>query len=148
MHLLPQRHPDPHRAFDLLLPPGWSVAPAAEGVEVERAQGAGTLHLLGIARDADNFPDPAEELFAFLDGQGVELEEDEVEDVSLADDAEMALCEYLEEDEAGEPTFWLLAVATAPGGLVFATYSCDADAADLERAAVRAILTSLRLPAP
>lgn len=144
-----QRYADPEGRFDLMIPHGWSAAPDEEdgGVEVWREEGAGTLHLLAFEASPDEFPDPAEELYAFLDEQGVELEEDEVQDLELADEAEMAICEYLSEDEddpEAEPTFWTVGVATAPGMLVFATYSCPAGEEGQERESVRRILASLR----
>jgi hypothetical protein len=146
------RTADPEGRFDLVLPPGWAAAPDPDegGLEVAREDGEGALHLISFEAEADAFPDPAEELFAFLDERGVELEEDEVEDVSLEGDAELSLCEYVAEDDEGadgdeEPTFWLVGVATAPGTLVFATYLCPAGEEDAERDAVRALLSTLRL---
>lgn len=150
----PKRYVDPEHGIELELPAGWSARPDAEqgGTEISaESGGAGALHLLALPQPDDGFPDPAEELYAFLDDQGVELEEDEVEDLELPDGAEMALCEYIvaSDDEDGDgdddETFWLVGVATAPGQLVFATYLCAAEDADGEREAVRAILTSLRL---
>lgn len=144
------RYLDPEGGFEIILLPGWSAEPDPDegGTEAWGPGEYGVLHLIAIPQPPDHFPDPAEELYAFLDEQGVELEEDEVEDLALADDAEMALCEYLEEAEEGsegEPTRWLIAVATAPGALVFGTYSCAEADAERERAAVRTILASLRL---
>ncbi len=76
----------------------------------------------------------------------MELEEDEVEDVPLEDGAEMAVCEYLSEDEdEGDSLFWMVGVATAPGALVFATYFCPAGEEEAERETVRAALASLRV---
>lgn len=144
-----RRHRDPDGRFDLAIPPGWSAAPDEEdgGLEVWDEAGVGTLHVISFAQD--EFPDPAEELYAFLDDRGVELQEDEVEDVPLADDSELALCEYVSEDEEeGEVLYWMVGVATAPGVLAFATYFCPAGQEDRERAAVRAALESLRLGEP
>lgn len=140
--------------FALLIPEGWEAEPdEEEGVDVASPDGVGLLHLVPIRQPPGEMLDPAEELYAFLEDLGIELEEDEVEDVALADGAEMALCEYLaetEEDaEEGEEsaTYWIVAVATAPGELVFASYSCPAGEEETEREAVRGILASLRLPA-
>jgi hypothetical protein len=144
----PERTVDPEGRFDLAVPAGWTVEPEEEegGVEVWREDGAGTLHLISFEAPDDSFPDPGEELYAFLENRGVELEEDEVEDLSLEGDAELALCEYVAEDEEEEEaTFCLVAVATAPGALVFATYLCPAGEEDSEREAVRALLSTLRL---
>jgi len=144
------RFRDPEGRFDLMLPPAWTAAPDedGDGVEVWNEEGAGTLHLVSFAAGDDDFPDPAEELYAFLEDRGVELEEDEVEDVPLENDAEMALCEFLSEDEdEGESLFWMVGVATAPGALVFATYFCPAGEEEAEREAVRAALASLRVRA-
>jgi hypothetical protein len=144
------RFRDPEGRFDLAVPPGWSAAPDedGDGAEVWSEEGEGTLHLVGFAADEDDFPDPAEELYAFLEDRGVELEEDEVEDVPLAGGAEMALCEYVSEDEdEGEALYWMVAVATAPGVVAFATYFCPAGREEAEREAVRAALGSLRLGA-
>lgn len=118
-------------------------------MEIAHPDGAGSLHLVGIPQPEDEFPDPAEELYGFLEDQGVELEEDEVEDFPLEGDAELALCEYITEDEEGEEgaTFWLVGVATAPGALVFASYSCAAGEEEEERDTVREALTSLKLRA-
>ena len=140
------RQRDPDGRFDLIVPAGWSAAPDEEdgGLEVWDEAGVGTLHLIAFAQD--DFPDPAEELYAFLEERGVELQEEEVEDLLLAGDAELALCEYVSEDEAdGEVLYWMVGVATAPGVLAFATYFCPGGQEDRERAAVRASLESLRL---
>jgi hypothetical protein len=78
----------------------------------------------------------------------VELEEDEVEDVPLEGGAEMALCEFLSEDEEeGDSLYWMVGVATTPGALVFATYFCPAGDEEKERDVVRGALSSLRLHA-
>lgn len=147
----PERHADPEGRFDLALPAGWAAAPDDEdgGLEAWNDDGGtGTLHLIAFAQPEGEFPDPAEELYAFLEERGVELEEDEVEDVPLAGDAELALCEYVTEDEEdGESLFWMVGVATAPGVLAFATYFCPEGQEDRERAAVRGALESLRLHA-
>ncbi len=148
-----ERYLDADGGFSVLLPPGWSAEAERDegGVEMWGPEEHGTLHLIGLPQPADEFPDPAEELYAFLHEQGVELEEDEVEDVELGEDAEMALCEYLAEDEEApeeSPTLWMIGVATSLGGLVFATYSAAEAAAEGERDAVRQILRSLRFEAP
>jgi hypothetical protein len=66
--------------------------------------------------------------------------------VPLAGGAEMALCEYLTEDEdAGENLYWMVGVAAAPGRLVFATYFCPAGQEAREREAVRGALGALRI---
>ncbi|MDB4949740.1 MAG: hypothetical protein JWM27_2389 [Gemmatimonadetes bacterium] len=143
-----QRYTDPEGGFDLVLPAGWTAEPNAEegGVELSHPDGAGILHLLGLAQPDDEFPDPAEELYAFLEDQGVELEEDEVDDVEL-EGGEMSLCEYAtaDDEEGGDETFWMVGVATAPGRLVFATYFCASGEQDEERETVRAALATLRL---
>ncbi|HEX2090915.1 MAG TPA: hypothetical protein VHG28_00880 [Longimicrobiaceae bacterium] len=145
------RYRDEEGGFEVRVPAGWYAEPDREvgGVEVADPDGAGTLNLVGFPQPPDDFPDPAEELYAFLEEQGVELEEDEVEDLELEGGAEMALCEYItdDEEEAGE-TFWMVGVATAPGALVFATYSCAAGEEGEERDAVRRVLGSLRLLPP
>lgn len=136
--------------FSVRLPPGWSATPDAEhgGAELWGPKEHGPLHLVGIPQPDGEWPDPAEELYAFLDEQGVELEEDEVEDVALGDSAELALCEYLAEDDdpAAGATYWLIAVATTPGSLVFGTYSAAAGEQDTET--VREILASLSFSPP
>lgn len=146
-----QRIRDPDGRFTLVAPPGWQHAPDEDegGLEVWHEAGAGTLHLISF--DAgDDFADPAEELYAFLDEREVELEEDDVEDVSLEGGGELALAEYEAEDEdEGDATFWLVGVATAPGALVFATYLCPAGEQEQEAELVRAALGTLRLsPGP
>lgn len=147
-----ERIADPEGRFHFLIPAGWAASPDPEegGLEVAREDGEGALHLISFPAEPDEFPDPAEELYAFLDERGVELEEDEVEDVPLDGDAELSVCEYVAEDdeadgEEAEPTFWMVGVATAPGTLVFATYLCPAGAEAAERDDVRALLATLRL---
>ncbi len=143
-----QRYVDSHGGFEVDFAPGWSAEPGpeGEGVELSHSEGIGILHLLGFSQPDALPADPAEELYGFLDGQGIELEEDEVEDLELAAGGEVALCEFLTEgeEEEEEPTFWMIAVAVAPGVLVFATYSCPAGEEEVERASVRAILRSIR----
>ncbi len=145
-----QRIRDPDGRFTLVPPPGWQHAPDEDegGMEVWHEDGAGTLHLISF--DAgDDFADPAEELYAFLDEREVELEEDDVDDVPLEDGGELAVAEYEAEDEdEGDITFWLVGVATAPGVLVFATYLRPGGPEhDAEAELVRAALGSLRLAA-
>lgn len=144
------RYSDAEGGFDVLVPAGWTTEadPEMGGVEISHPDGAGVLHLLGVPQPDDEFVDPAEELYAFLEEQGVELEEDEVEDLELEGGAEMSVCEYLTDDEEEEgETFWMVGVATAPGALVFATYSCAAGEEEEERDMVRRVLASLRLGA-
>jgi hypothetical protein len=144
---------DASSGFQVQVAEGWSVEQDAEegGVEIWSPSGAGSLHLLGFAHAAEDVSDPAEELYAFLEEQGVELEEDEVEDLELAGGAEMAICEYIAQDEPGdeeadaEPIFWLMGVAAGSECLVFASYSCPAGEEEPERDTVRAMLASLRL---
>jgi hypothetical protein len=139
---------DPEGRFEMPLPAGWQAAPDedGDGLEVWNEEGSGTLHLISFAPEGGDFPDPAEELYAFLQEEDVELQEDEVEDVPLAGGAEMALCEYLSEDEeTGESLFWMVGVATAPGRIVFATYFCPAGEEEAERYEVREALSSLRM---
>ncbi len=146
----PQRYTARQGGYEIAVPAGWTAEPDADegGVELSHADGAGVLHVIGIPQPEDEFPDPAEELYAFLEDRGVELEEDEVEDVPLEGGAEMALCEFLSEDEEeGESLYWMVGVATTPGALVFATYFCPAGAEEKERDAVRGALSSLRLHA-
>jgi len=136
-------------AFTVELPPGWAAEPdAAEGVSVFRPDGSGLLHLVSFSHDEEEIPDPAEELYAFLEEQGIEIEEDEVEDLELPGGADLALTEYLaEEEEEGEAesTYWLVGVATAPGTLVFVSYSCPAGEEEREREPLREILRSLTI---
>ena len=135
-------------AFSFSLAEGWTAEPdEEEGVSVSSAEGSGLLHLVAFPHAADEELDPAEELYAFLEEQGVEIEEDEVEDVDLGGSGELALCEYLsEEDEEGEEeetTYWLVGVALGPGTLLFISYSCPSGEEEAERAAIRAILQSI-----
>jgi hypothetical protein len=137
---------DPDGRYRIRLPEGWSAAPDEEetgGLEAWSETGAGTLHLVSF--ESDEGTDAAEELYAFLEERGVELEDDDVEDVVLEGGAEMAVAEYeAEDEEEGDLTFWLVAVATAPRALVFATYlaPADVDRAEVER--VRDALATLR----
>src|SRR5688500_8424018 len=143
-----QRVRDPDGRFTLVPPPGWATAPDEDegGLEVWPQEGSGTLHLISFEAGGDDFPDPAEELYAFLDDRDVELEEDEVADVPLEDGSELAIAEYEAEDEdEGDVTYWLVGVATGPGALVFATYLCPAGEHETEAELVRASLATLRL---
>jgi len=138
-------------SFAVRIPAPWQAEadPEEGGVELWHPDGVGELHLVGFAASADEPPDPAEELYAFLEEQGIELEEDEVEDLELDDAGELALCEYLSEDEETEETlFWLVGVAALPGALVFAHYTCTAGEEELEREQLRSILRTLRAERP
>jgi hypothetical protein len=142
-----QRARDPEGRFSLVPPPGWSAAPDEDqgGLEVWSEDGVGTLHLIGFD-SGDDFADPAEELYAFLDDRGVELEDDDVDDLPLDGGGELALAEYEAEDEdEGDALFWLTGVASAPGVLLFATYLCPAGAQEAEVELVRQALGTLRL---
>src|SRR5690606_37867602 len=139
-------------AFELELPDGWSAGPDDDGgVAVTGPDGIGLLHLIAFEQPPGELLDPAEELYIFLEDQGVELEEDKIEDLELAAGADLSLCEYLSEDEdeedqeEAETTYWMVGVATIPGNLVFASYTCPAADADAERETVRSILSTLRL---
>jgi hypothetical protein len=141
---------DPEGRFTVEVPKGWSAAPDedADGLELWREEGAGTLHLISFAAEGGDFPDPAEELYAFLEARGVELQEDEVDDLPLHGGGELAMCEYQSEDEEeGDTLHWLVGVATAPGTLVFATYFCPAGEEEAEREAVILALGTLTLVA-
>lgn len=146
------RYVDPEGGFDLRIPDGWSAEPDPEegGVEIWSPEGVGMLHLIGFPHESEQPTDPAEELYSFLYEQGVGLEEDEVEDIELAGGAEMAICEYIGQEEGidgieEESAFWLMGVAAGPGFLVFASYSCPAGEEEIEREAVHATLASLRI---
>jgi hypothetical protein len=142
-----ERATDPDGRFTLRPPPGWSAAPDDDesgGLEVWREEGAGTLHLVSF--EGEGFADPAEELYAFMEDRGVELEDDDVEDLVLEAEGEMAIAEFeTEDEEEGETTFWLVGVAAAPGTLVFATYLAPAGEQEAEVEQVRQSLATLRL---
>ena len=138
--------------FEVRVPAGWTHEKDEEGgVLLASESGTGLLHMVSFEQNGDDFLDPAEELYVFLEDQGVELEEDEVEDLELPDGSELAYCEYLtEEDDAGAAddeasTFWLVGVATGPAAVVFCSYSCPAGSQDVEREGVLAILRSIRI---
>jgi hypothetical protein len=143
-----QRAHDPDGRFTIVPPAGWSAAPDAEqgGLELWlEDEGIGTLHLISFDAE-DDFADPAEELYAFLEERGVEIEEDDVDDLPLEGGAELAVCEYEADDEdEGDVTFWMVAVAAAPGVLMFATYVCPAGEQEAERERVLQALGTLRL---
>lgn len=137
------RYSDSEGTFALDVPEGWEVEKDEEGgLLVSRPEGYGLLHLIPFARDPSEEIDPAEELYAFLEDQEIELEEDEVEDLELAAGGLLALCEYGTE-EGDERVYWMVGVAAAPGQLVFANYSCPAGEEEMERTVARDILTSL-----
>ncbi len=141
---------DVRERFVADLPAGWTTEPDPEsgGVDVYPAEGSGVLHLLAFPGEPDEFLDPAEELYAFLDEQGIELQEEELEDLELPGEAEMAYTEYVAEaddDDDDGPMFHIMGVATAPGMLVFASYSCPAGEEDRHRDAVIRIFRSLQL---
>jgi hypothetical protein len=145
-----QRARDPDGRFTVVVPAGWSAAPDEDqgGLEVWREDGVGTLHLISFDAE-EEFADPAEELYAFLEDRGVELEEDDVDDVPLEGGGELALAEYEAEDEdEGDALFWLVGVAAAPGVTMFATYLCPAGEQEAEVELVRQALGSLRLGPP
>jgi hypothetical protein len=132
--------------FEVVVPDGWQIEPDEEnGLVLSTPEGCGLLHLMPFQRDEEEEVDPAEELYAFLADQEIELEEDEVDDLELPGEGSLALCEYVVEEE-GEAIHWLMGVATAPGRLVFASYSCpDGDALGAaEREEARRILAGLR----
>jgi hypothetical protein len=136
----------PDEGFELDVPAGWESErdPEEGGLDVWDPEGPGDLHVVGFT-DAAEDADPAEELYAFLDEQDIELEEDEVEDVALEAGGELAYCEYQTEDEeTGETIHWLLGVAALPSSLVFAHYMCPAGEEEQERSAVLDILRTLR----
>jgi hypothetical protein len=137
-------------AFEVEIPAGWEAEGDEEGgVNLSSEAGIGLLHLIAFPQEPDEILDPGEELYIFLEEQGVELVEDEIEDMDLPDGAELALCEYTaEEEDEDDPeggTYWMVGVAAAPGNLVFCNYSCPADEADAEREAVVGILKTLQL---
>jgi hypothetical protein len=138
-------------SFEVRIPAGWTAEADDEGgINLASETGIGLLHLIAFPQDPDEVFDPGEELYVFLEDQGVELEEDEIEDVELAGGADLALCEYTSEDEdededsEGE-TYWMVGVAAAPGKLVFCNYSCPASESDAERDIVLGILKTLTL---
>jgi len=136
-------------AFTLRIPKGWEAErDEEEGISVGAEEGAGLLHLVSFPHAPGEQLDPAEELYAFLEEQEIQIEEDEVEDLDLANGAELSMCEYLaeeEEEEDGETTYWLVGVVTAPGTLVFFSYSCPAGEEEAERETVREILATMTL---
>lgn len=137
------------RGVEVEVPQGWeSDEDEDEGILLSSEEGPGLLHLVAFADPAEEPSDPAEELYAFLEDQGVELKEDEVEDMELEGGAELAYCEYVSEDgeEEDEPaTYWLVGIATGPGRLVFGSYTCPAGEQEAERATIVSILSSLKL---
>lgn len=139
-------------AFDFELPDGWTADPDEEGgVNAGRPDGPGLLHLIAFEQPGDQDLDPAEELYIFLEDQGIELEEDEIDDFELADGSELSVCEYVAEDDESDPPeaiFCIVGVATTRGSLVFSNYTCPADQIESERDAVRTLLMTLRLHPP
>jgi len=139
------RYTDPDGAFELSLPAGWEFEQDEEGgILIGHPDGSGLLHLISFPGEGDE--DPGAELYSFLEEQEIQIEEDEVEDMEL-ECGSLALCEYLSEDE-DETVFWLVGVATAPGSLVFVSYSCPLGEETTEREIVRKILGELRLTPP
>ncbi len=132
-------------SFRTEVPEGWEEETDPDGgLLLAREEGVGLLHLLPFERGPEEALDPAEELYAFLDAQDIQLEEDEVEDIELPEGGALALCEYLAED-GEELTYCLVAVATAAGRLLFASYTCPAGEEEKEAEEVRAILGRVTL---
>jgi hypothetical protein len=130
-------------SFDLLLPTGWEAErDESGGVLLASDGGCGLLHVIPFEREAGEEADPGEELYAFLEDQQIELEEDEVEDFDLAAGGALALCEYLAEED-DQLIYWMVGVATAPGQLLFASYSCPAGEEERESGLVRDILSTV-----
>jgi hypothetical protein len=139
------RYQEPDGSFELELPEGWVAERDEEGgLLLTRLEGPGLLHLIPFQRAPEEDVDPADELYAFLEEQEIELEDDEVEDVDLPGGGALALCEYVAEDE-DEAVWWIVGVATAPGQLLFASYSCALGEEEPEREQVRRVLAGLRL---
>lgn len=144
----PRLYRDASGRFDVTLPDRWVAEPdGEEGVLLYRDEGFGLLHLMPFARGADEELDPAEELYAFLVEQDIELEEDEVEDLGLEETGALAFCEYLAE-EADEVVYWLMAVAVTHGLLLFGSYSCPSEYRGMEREPVVETLKSIRFRVP
>ena len=138
------RYREADGAFDLDLPSGWQMERDAEdgGLLISAEDGVGLLHLIAFDREPEEETDPAEELYAFLEDQEIEIEEDEVDDFELEGAGAIALCEYLAEEE-DEVAFWMVGVATAKGQLLFASYSCPSGEEEKESVLVRDILASI-----
>src|SRR5688572_24713930 len=102
------RYSDLEGAFSLSLPDAWEAERDPEGgLLVSSSEGNGLLHLIPFSRDPAEDLDPAEELYAFLEDQEIELEEDEVEDLELPAGGLLALCEYATE-EGDEAVYWMV----------------------------------------
>jgi hypothetical protein len=144
------RFKDPEGLFELELPLGWSAEPDPEegGFELTGEDGPGVLHLMAFEQPETLGTDPAEELYSFLAEEGIEIEEEDVEDLDLPDGWGMAVCEFVSEpEEAGEDEslFFTIGVGTAPGILLFATYTCPDGEEEQERDELRGLLGSIRL---
>lgn len=137
---------DEEGSFGIDVVDGWESEPDEDGgLLVAPASGDALLHLIPFSREPDEDLDPAEELYAFLAEQEIELEEDEVEDVELDGESGLALCEYLSEEAEDGEEFLLIGVATAPGRLVFASFSCAPEQGDQYAPEVRSMLATLLL---
>jgi hypothetical protein len=138
------RYREQDGSFELAVPGGWAVERDDEGgLLLSDPDGYGAVHLMPFAREPGEEIDAADELYAFLEDQGIEVEEDEVEDIELAGGGFLALCEY-QVEEGGEAVYWLVGVATAPGQLVFISYSCLTGEEDRESEIVRQAVAELR----
>jgi len=143
------RHTHTEHGYSLTLPEGWEAAPDpdGDGEELFHPQGAGIVHLVPLAA-ASGEEDPAEELYAFLAEQDVELEEDEVEDLELTGGGALSYCEFGTEEEleegGAEQVRWLVGIALGPRGLLLITYSAP-EGEDAEVEAVRGMLATLTL---
>jgi Icc-related predicted phosphoesterase len=144
------RHSHAEHGYAFDLPAGWTAAPDpdGDGEELFHPEGAGIVHLVPLSAGTGE-EDPAEELYAFLDEQGVELEEDEVEDIELEGGGLLSYCEFgmeeeLDEGEGTEEVRWLVGIASGPRGLLLITYSAP-EGEEAEVAAVRALLATLTL---
>jgi hypothetical protein len=133
--------------YRLDVPDGWDVDGDENPVAIYRADGAGALQV--TAEPPPPLPpggkiDVFLMLRAFLKQTGVDFDET-LASRSFVDGLDRAFYEYTAESPEDGPVLWRSWMVTNHYLVVFLTYACREEDADVERAAVDAIVASLRL---
>jgi hypothetical protein len=133
--------------YRLDVPEGWDVDGDENPVAIYRPDGAGALQ---VTAEAPRPLPPGGKidvflmLRAFLKQTGVDFDES-LASRSFADGLDRAFYEYTAESPEDGPVLWRSWMVTNHDHVVFLTYACREEDADVERAAVNSIVASLRL---